>query len=261
MDSLISASKLKDVCIDSDKTLRYEFKDEEIPMSPPPAVKLESQPDILDLDAFYDKIKQEPQDETSTEYFENPYRDISRLTSGKSRSHTPYIDAKKKKESLLTTFKCYLCNIEFRLRKEKYEHLEATHINEELKCKLCRHKSQTARGLDNHMMLHENPSLLAYMCDICSKHYQKACELRRHIKLAHGDKSKREVKFHCDHCSFRTFSKMNMKRHLNTIHLKIKAFVCRECPEKRYTSKITLDQHMITVCLIYCEKKGSKKLI
>lgn len=39
---------------------------------------------------------------------------------------------------------------------------------------------------------------------------------------------------------------MNIKRHLMTIHLGIKAFVCKFCPDKKYTSKITLDQHMIT---------------
>lgn len=39
---------------------------------------------------------------------------------------------------------------------------------------------------------------------------------------------------------------MNLKRHLSTIHLRIKAFGCKFCPEKRYTSKITLEQHMIT---------------
>lgn len=39
---------------------------------------------------------------------------------------------------------------------------------------------------------------------------------------------------------------MNLKRHLRTIHLKIKAFQCEHCPDKKYTSKVTLDQHMIT---------------
>lgn len=39
---------------------------------------------------------------------------------------------------------------------------------------------------------------------------------------------------------------MNLKRHLRTIHLKIKAFACEHCPDKKYTSKVTLDQHMIT---------------
>lgn len=39
---------------------------------------------------------------------------------------------------------------------------------------------------------------------------------------------------------------MNIKRHLATIHLKIKAFICKICPDKKYTSKITLNQHMIT---------------
>jgi hypothetical protein len=100
--------------------------------------------------------------------------------------------------------------------------------------------------MDNHVMLHENPELLSHMCHICSKNYQKACELRRHIKLSHSDKSKRVSKFFCDCCDFKTFSKMNVKRHLRTIHLKIKAFQCKFCPEKKYTSKVTLDQHMIT---------------
>lgn len=95
-------------------------------------------------------------------------------------------------------------------------------------------------------MLHENPELLSHMCHICSKNYQKACELRRHIKLSHSDKSKRQMKFFCDYCDFKTFSKMNVKRHLKTIHLKIKAFQCIHCLDKKYTSKVTLDQHMIT---------------
>jgi hypothetical protein len=55
---------------------------------------------------------------------------------------------------------------------------------------------------------------------------------------------------------------MNVKRHLSTIHLGIKAFSCKFCPDKSYTSKITLEQHMITkhnqesdfVCLC-CERK------
>lgn len=145
-------------------------------------------------------------------------------------------------------FKCYLCNNEFTLRKEKYKHLETAHSADELKCKfkLCRHKSQTAKGLDNHVQIHIFPSLLSHMCHGCGKSYQKACELRRHIKLTHGDKTSREINFYCDRCEFKTFSKMNIKRHLTTIHLGIKAFACKFCPDKKYTSKITLDQHMIT---------------
>lgn len=82
----------------------------------------------------------------------------------------------------------------FTLRKEKNKHLINIHGNLELKCKLCRHKSQTILGLDNHMMLHENPQLLSHMCHGCAKTYQRASELRRHEKLAHGDKTNREVK-------------------------------------------------------------------
>lgn len=134
------------------------------------------------------------------------------------------------------------------MRKEKFEHLETVHRDDDLKCKLCRHKSQTARGFDNHIQIHVFPELLSHqlLCHGCGKSYQKACELKRHIKLAHEDKTKREIYFYCDQCDFKTFSKMNIKRHLMTIHLGIRAFSCKLCPDKKYTSKITLDQHMIT---------------
>lgn len=226
------------------------------------AVKIESEPDIFNVNV----VKDEPQEQF--EEFcevETPIDFDYRFRSDPMRSVGPYTPdegcrserrnapkykpstSKPKKEPVqITSFKCYLCNEIFFLRKLKYEHLEQVHSSDEFKCKICKHKSQTARGIDNHLMLHENPELLSHMCHICSKNYQKACELRRHIKLSHSDKSARVSKFFCDFCDFRTFSKMNVKRHLRTIHLKIKAFQCQFCPDKKYTSKVTLDQHMIT---------------
>lgn len=208
------------------------------------------------LEIFNDNnVKAEPLDEITEAIIEYEQRSqrkakqkriSSSSPSSSTRSQSPTLKDKPLKTERKSHFKCYLCNMNFKYRKEKYEHLEIVHTDDELKCKLCKHKSQTAKGLDNHVMIHANPELLSHMCHVCSKNYQKNCELRRHIKLAHGDKSKRKINFFCDNCEFKTFNKMNMKRHLNTIHLKIKAFVCQFCPEKKYTSKITLDQHMIT---------------
>lgn len=246
-------------------------------------MKIESEPDIFHVDTISNRVKEEPIDDydsfvidAPSDYlrFDDPMRSVRRHSEELEPEYLPERERKRfktsssisktKREPPPSTFKCYLCNASFHQRKLKYEHLEKVHGRDKFKCRVCSHKSQTVKGHDNHLMLHENPDLLSHMCHICSKNYQKACELRRHIKLSHSDKSKRVSKFFCDCCDFKTFSKMNVKRHLRTIHLKIKAFQCQFCPDKKYTSKVatfvtttrlfnnnfglqvTLDQHMIT---------------
>ena len=267
---IVTACKIKETCINSDRTLRHQVKGEGEQnldyrqTKSDQTVKIESDPDFYHVDPVINGVKEEPIDElheycnvdAAIDYdylrYEDPMNSVAKYSP--ERGYSPErrrikykpASSRVKKEPPPTSFRCYLCNETFQQRKLKYEHLENVHSNDEFKCRVCKHKSQTARGMDNHIMLHENPELLSHMCHICSKNYQKACELRRHIKLSHSDKSMRISKFFCDFCEFKTFSKMNVKRHLRTIHLKIKAFQCQFCPDKKYTSKVTLDQHMIT---------------
>lgn len=255
---VITACKIKQTCLSSDKILRRAVKDEELENEDFFAVKIESEPDIFHVDTISNKVKEEPIDDYDSfvidapaDYlrFDDPMRSVRRYSEELEPEYMPERERKRlktlssssktKREPPPSTFKCYLCNASFHQRKLKYEHLEKVHGRDKFKCRVCSHKSQTVKGHDNHLMLHENPDLLSHMCHICSKNYQKACELRRHIKLSHSDKSKRVSKFFCDCCDFKTFSKMNVKRHLRTIHLKIKAFQCQFCPDKKYTSKVT----------------------
>lgn len=142
--------------------------------------------------------------------------------------------------------KCYICGLIQSSKKEKFHHLDSQHSKDEFKCFMCNHhRSQTAKGHDSHLMLHEFPDLLSHACQLCTKNYRTGAELRRHIKLSHSDKSKRRFDFVCDLCGFTTFLKMNVKRHIKTTHLKIKQYRCTLCPDKKYTSKLTLDQHLI----------------
>lgn len=261
LPQIVTACTIKETCINSNNTLRKDFE-EEFPLpTSNPTVKIETEPDIYNVVQTDDQVKEEPLDDLAEfcnvdtpidyDYLHfDPMRSLQRY-SPEQRRYSPErktfkLPSRSKRDPPPASFKCYLCKEVFSQRKLKYEHLESKHSNDEFKCRICKHKSQTARGMDNHVMLHENPELLSHMCHICSKNYQKACELRRHIKLSHSDKSMRVSKFFCDFCDFKTFSKMNVKRHLRTIHLKIKAFVCQFCPDKKYTSKVTLDQHMIT---------------
>jgi hypothetical protein len=228
---IITACKVKEACINADKTLRCQFQyesKEEIPVHEP-AVKIESEPDIFQVEGLNNNVKDEPLDELeefcSVDAIDydcsrfDPMQSVRRYSSEertyspeKRVKYKPTPPSRAKREPPPTSFKCYLCNEEFHQRKLKYEHLESVHKHDDFKCRICKHKSQTARGADNHIMLHQQPELLSHMCHICSKNYQKACELRRHIKLSHSDKSKRVSKFFCDYCDFKTFSKMNVKR-------------------------------------------------
>jgi hypothetical protein len=173
LPQLISACRIKDICLSTEKILRRQIKDEEeVPveddeeMSEMVVNETEEEVVLENVDIFSENDKVHPQPTPST----------------------------------AIELKCYLCNMKFHFKREKNEHLGTMHSNDDLKCKLCRHKSQTSRGLENHMKLHSNPHLLTKMCENCGKSFEKACELRRHIKLAHGDKAKREISFFCDHC-------------------------------------------------------------
>lgn len=232
LSQLVSACKLKETSLESDKILRSQFNAENYDLKPSKEVEDQNRVSSGECLKNCDNKK------------EQTFEDVKLLQNEQVEKPRSKVKQKPRESS---TFKCYICDKLLTTKKEKNQHLEHFHQHEELKCKICRHKSQTPRGLDNHLMLHEKPDLLFHMCHICGKkNYQKGCELRRHIKLAHGDKSKRQISFYCDHCDFKTFSKMNIKRHLSTIHLKIKAFGCQFCPDKKYTSKITLEQHMIS---------------
>jgi hypothetical protein len=242
LSGLLSASSIKQTCINSDKVLKAvvgKVREEE-------SLKIEFDSEsyiyeVVKIETLKQGEISEIADEPTNVEFVYDESETSQL-----ESHEEPKKSQKKISSFSHPIKCYICNERFQFRKQKNDHLDLVHNYDEFKCHICRQKSQTARGHDNHLMLHENPELLSHLCHLCSKNYQKACDLRRHIKLSHTDKSARINNYLCDLCDFKTFLKMNMKRHIRTIHLKIKAFQCEFCPNKKYTSKITLDQHKIS---------------
>lgn len=184
----MTACKIKQTCISSDKTLRKTHEDFS-------TVKIESEPDIFHVDTISNRVKDEPIDDFDNfvidapeEYedymkFDDPMRSVRRYSEEREaeRHYSPEREPKRfkipttsktKRDPPPTSFKCYLCNMVFHQRKAKYEHLQSVHGTDKFKCRQCSHKSQTVKGHDNHLMLHENPDLLSHMCHICSKNYQ-----------------------------------------------------------------------------------------
>ena len=58
--------------------------------------------------------------------------------------------------------------------------------------------------------------------------------------------SEKKLVYKCERCE-QIFSKeTNLKKHINTVHKKIKAFSCQIC-QKSFTAKHNLEQHISTI--------------
>ena len=83
-----------------------------------------------------------------------------------------------------------------------------------------------------------------FKCDICDKLFSSKSNLKKHIDTIHLKLNSHN----CEECG-KTFSqKGNLKYHVNTVHLKIKPYKCDEC-YKTFSSKQDLKRHKDAVHL------------
>lgn len=240
LSNLIVAFNVKEICLNSDKMLRSQLEcleEAEIPKYD----EIDPNPTLVQSDAGlemerYNKFgfeSSEPIECIEEEHYDH-YETTQIVIENLGRSTEPN-----------QRLKCYICGKSLTSKKKKVQHLSAKHSQDDLKCFICHHhRCKTVKGFDAHLMSHELPDI-QISCHICFKNYRTAAETRRHVNLSHSDKSKRQYDFMCDICGFMTFLKMNLKRHIETVHLKVKNYQCHICTDKKYTSKITLDRHLI----------------
>merc|ERR1712000_734541 len=63
-----------------------------------------------------------------------------------------------------------------------------------------------------------------YKCDRCDKKFTVPSKLKRHIDSVHL-----KVKFNCEICSAPFARKGHLKTHIDAVHLNLKPFQCDEC--------------------------------
>lgn len=139
-------------------------------------------------------------------------------------------------------FKCYICRQQFEKSKLKEDHLKECHVGERI-CSICDYMALTNKGLDVHLMLHEKPELLSYMCEICSRLFRLNSQLQHHIKQTHCSRDKRP-QYQCDLCGLIMIQKASLLRHMKTVHLNMRPHRCVECSID-FTTRISLDHHKI----------------
>ena len=80
------------------------------------------------------------------------------------------------------------------------------------------------------------------LCKQCNKSFATSVTLKRHIKTVH-DKVK---DYKCDSCEKRFGSKTDLKRHKNAVHNLLKPFECKFC-RNTFSESFTLKKHIKTV--------------
>ncbi|XP_045480891.1 oocyte zinc finger protein XlCOF6-like [Harmonia axyridis] len=142
-------------------------------------------------------------------------------------------------------FKCGECNQEFQFWNSLSGHLWRLHkIDMELHCcSECEYKTYSLAKLNNvHKLIHTD--MKNFICNICQKGFKNNKQLRNH-KVIHKDKSEKVVHA-CDICLRKFSDRRQVKLHKDTVHNKLKPFLCNFCGYKsssRSTLKIHIRQH------------------
>ncbi|XP_022697207.1 uncharacterized protein LOC111265089 [Varroa jacobsoni] len=148
-------------------------------------------------------------------------------------------------------YKCPECGLRIISWKTTVLHLWKAHqIDCDLyTCTLCEYKTTSYYKLLNHNQIHSNQR--NYVCMICGKDFKQVGQLRNHMVI-HKDKNAEEAKNlwyspkTCDLCQ-RTFSDTKcLKKHIETVHMKLKKFECTLCgyqAARRTMLKIHMRQH------------------
>ncbi|OQR67733.1 zinc finger protein-like, partial [Tropilaelaps mercedesae] len=148
-------------------------------------------------------------------------------------------------------YKCPECGLRIISWKTTVLHLWKAHqIDCDLyTCSLCEYKTTSYYKLLNHNQIHSNQR--NYVCMICGKDFKQVGQLRNHMVI-HKDKNAEEAKDlwyspkMCDLCQ-RTFSDTKcLKKHIETVHMKLKKFECSLCgyqAARKTMLKIHMRQH------------------
>lgn len=158
-----------------------------------------------------------------------------------------------------TINKCEKCGLNFPERARLLRHLKTCGQPTDPKllpdtkfywCDHCQYKSHRKEHITTHIKSKHLPrDPKSTICGKCGKTYSWRSDLVKHLKLCGLPRelknSSQFKRYSCDHCSHRAFTKSNLTRHIQAMHLprgpKLE-FKCLKC-EKNFCSKSYLKIH------------------
>lgn len=111
-----------------------------------------------------------------------------------------------------TDFICHVCSKTFSQNYILMKHMKI-HDDIVYNCSFCPASFAYPDGLKRHEKIHDPNHLTKYQCDRCSNSYAEMKSLKNHILAIHMQKS-RERKFECVHCSYKSQTAGNLRKHI-----------------------------------------------
>ena len=125
--------------------------------------------------------------------------------------------------------KCEFCDVILASTKDKHKHNRDAHVDpadpEKFLCPKCPKTFKTISQLRSHLHSSIHSDVKNYQCDICSKQFAAATNLRKHVNTVHHDIKN----FKCPECDFRADSRRGIKEHYEPVHLGRRDHQCLVC--------------------------------
>lgn len=146
-------------------------------------------------------------------------------------------------ESQCDALKCNKCDKIYEnsedLKIHKMEHQKQKHF-----CTDCRVFYPSGKSLKKHKVQDHGLTALTVQCKQCEKKFLFQHQLKRHL-ATHDPNMKIKSDNVCSICQKVYGSPTNLRRHIETVHLKIKSFFCTIC-SKNFSQKKVLEYHLRT---------------
>ena len=137
-------------------------------------------------------------------------------------------------------YTCDICDERFSAFSQFKKHTQETHNTRPLKCTECNQRFNDKLGLSTHSEAKHDKSKI-FPCDLCHKHFAAARLLYQHRREIHELGEKRKAK--CDICGFISKGTPNLKKHIRTAHTDhSKKYQCAVC-SRNFKSKYNLKTH------------------
>ena len=144
----------------------------------------------------------------------------------------------QRKHGNLEPVPCSFCGKKFLDKKYLRIHENIHSQTNHFVCQFCGRKFIMKTNLTVHISRHHTKKSNDFVCQICGKAFPFKLYLKKHFKTHTDDKP-----YECNHCEAKFRENTLLRKHVNSIHLKLRPFLCQYC-HKTFTRSLYLREHM-----------------